>query len=121
MRRALTLVLLVLLSLQSLQVAASSYCEVTSHEHATGMEQVHHHAPVSVADADVDSDEAAGNAAPGHNHAQLHDGCGAHGLAALLTSQGQMSAVSTGDVFDGSQPVNVRSSLTSVRPERPQW
>ena len=121
MRRVLALVLLVLLSLQSLRVAAAPYCDLTSHEHASGKEQAHHHAPASAADADVDSDEAADNAAPGHSHTQLHDVCCAHGLAALLTSQVQPNTVSTGVVFDMPRSVSGMSSPASVRPERPQW
>ena len=121
MRRVLALVLLALLSLQSLRVAAAPYCDLTLHEHSSGTEQAHHHAPASAADADVDSDETADNAATGHGHAQLHDACCAHGLAALLTSQVQPIAVGTGAVFDMPQSVRVMSSPASVRPERPQW
>ena len=121
MRRVLVLVLLALLSLQSLWVAAAPYCDLTSHEHEVGIEQAHHHAPASTADADVDSVEAADNAAREHSHAQLHDACCAHGLAALLTSQVPPSAVSTGAVFDMPRSVSVLTSPASVRPERPQW
>ena len=121
MSRVLALVLLVLLSLQSLRVAAAPYCDLTSHEHASGKEQAHHHAPASAADADVDSVEAADNAAPGHSHAQLHDACCAHGLAALLTSQVRPNTVSTGVVFDMPRSVCVLTSPVSMRPERPQW
>ena len=119
--RVLALVLLVLLSLQSLRVAAAPYCDLTSHEHEVGIEQAHHHAPASAADADVDSDEAADSAASGHSHAQLHDACCALGLAALLPSQVQPSAASTGAVFDMPRSVNALTSPASVRPERPQW
>ena len=121
MRRVLVFVLLALLSLQSLRVSAAPYCDLTSHEHSSGTEQAHHHAPASAADADVDSDEAADNAASGHGHAQLHDACCAHGLAALLASQVQPSAVGAGAVFDMPRSVRVMSSPASVRPERPQW
>jgi hypothetical protein len=121
MRRVLALVLVVLLSFQSLRVAAAPYCNLTLDEHAVGIEQEHNHAPASAADVDVDSDEEADNATRRNSHAQLYDACCAHVMAALLISQVQPSAVSIGVVFDMPRLVNVLTSPASVRPERPQW
>lgn len=122
MRRLVAILLLMLLSLQSIWVAAAPYCQ---HEESTGVGHVGHHSHEHHGHGDADTAHAPGTdkgSLPGQptglEHADchvFHAGCSPLSELAfnfhLRLSADRLSL----------EPVAALPSPLSARPERPKW